>query len=419
MECVQKTTPTLTILTLFFAPVLALSSTAYSQNFQVMYSFADPPDGAQPFSSLTVNAGELYGTTQQGGADGYGNGGLGYGTIFKVSSSGKETVVYNFAGASDGSSPSGVLTKDSAGNLYGTTRLGGTCGEFSGSCGTVFKLDSSGHESVIYAFQAATSDAENPGSGVTIDAAGNLYGPAEGGAFGNGAIFKINSSGQESVLYSFGSVSGDGNTPYGRLILDAAGNLYGVTQQGGGCVNTPGGTVFKVDPSGNETTLYSFCAGAASGSTPSGPLVLDQAGNLYGVTGQGGNLACPAGTGSGCGTVFKLSASGTLTVLHTFQGGANDGAESAGITFGGGLGLVRGSGGALYGVTPFGGSASTAGNGTVYRITAAGAFTLLHAFNGTDGAIPGSPLAIASGVLYGTTSAGGAASNGTVFKLKP
>lgn len=411
MECSLKTKRSVIILPLFLAPVLILSSISYSQTFQTMYSFADPPDGSTPLSVLTLGAGELYGTTWSGGASS-----AGYGTIFKITNSGKETVVYNFNGGTDGTNPSGALAKDSAGNLYGTTARGGSCGGFTGYCGTVFRLTPAGQESVIYSFQAGTTDAENPGSGVTLDATGNLYGPAQGGVYGAGAIFKIDTSGHESVFYSFGSVPGDGYGPFGRLILDSGGNLYGVTQQGGSC---SGGTVFKVDPSGNETTLYSFCAGATTGSTPSGPLVRDQAGNLYGVTGQGGDLSCSAGFGSGCGTVFRLSTSGALTVLHSFQGGANDGVESAGINYGGGLGLIRGSSGYLYGITPFGGSSSSAGDGTVYEITPAGAFTLLHAFVGTDGSIPSAPLTLISGTLYGTTQAGGAASNGTVFKLRP
>jgi uncharacterized repeat protein (TIGR03803 family) len=389
---------------------------AQAQAFSVVYSFEDPPDGAIPEAGLVVNGNYGYGTTYDGGAYGYNNGEAGYGTIFNMSSNGKEAVVHNFSGAPDGANPSGTLAHDSAGNLYGTTRNGGTCGEFTGDCGTVFKLDPTGNETVLYSFQATTGDAQNPGSGVTLDAAGNLYGPAGGGTYGQGAIFKIDTSGKETVFYSFGENSNDGTYPFGPLILDAAGNIYGATQEGGSC---SGGTIFKIDSAGNGSTLYAFCGGA-TGATPSGPLVRDASGNLYGVTGQGGDFSCPAGDGTGCGTIFKLSSNGELTVLHAFQGGATDGAEEAGIGLGGGLGLIHDSAGNLYGATPSGGSSSIAGEGTVFKLGPSG-YKVLHIFTGgdTDGAVPVAPLLWYSGNLYGTTSSGGASSNGTAFKLTP
>jgi uncharacterized repeat protein (TIGR03803 family) len=381
----------------------------------LLYSFQDPPDGAVPMSGLTAIGNLGYGTTINGGANGYGNNGQGYGTIFKLSGSGKETVEYNFSGTPDGANPSGVLIHDAAGNLYGTTRNGGTCGEFSGLCGTVFKLDPAGNETVLYSFQPTTGDAENPGSGVTLHA-GNLYGPAGGGEFGQGAIFKLDSSGKESVFYSFGTNSDDGTFPFGALIFDSAGNMYGVTQEGGSC---SGGTIFKIDPTGKATTLYAFCGGA-TGATPSGPLVRDGAGNLYGVTGQGGDFNCAAGDGAGCGTIFSLSPAGKLTVLHAFAGGASDGAEGAGIGLGGGLGLIRDSAGSLYGATPYGGNAETAGDGTVFAVSRNG-YTVLHIFVGgdQDGSTPEAPLMWLYGSLYGTATTGGASSNGAVFRVTP
>ncbi len=399
---------------LALCPISAVQS-AQAQSFGLLYSFEDPPDGAVPMSSLLVNGNFGYGTTYEGGA--YGSPNNGYGTIFKIGPSGKETAVHSFSSTPDGANPSGALARDSSGNIYGTTRNGGTCGQFTGNCGTVFKLDSAGNETVIYSFQAGTTDAENPGSGVILDAAGNLYGPAGGGKYGQGAIFKIDTSGKESVFYSFGTNSGDGVYPFGPLAVDAAGSVYGVTQEGGACNSS--GTIFKIDSSGNETTLYTFCGGAA-GATPSGPLVRDRAGNLYGVTTQGGDFSCPPGDGQGCGTIFQLSSAGKMTVLHAFQGGAADGAENAGIGLGGGLGLIPDAAGNLYGATPLGGSNSTAGNGTVFKLNASG-YTLLHTFTGgdDDGSTPEVPLLWFSGSLYGTTSSGGASSNGTVFKLTP
>jgi uncharacterized repeat protein (TIGR03803 family) len=366
-----------------------------------------------------VDANSLYGTTLQGGADGYEQNGFGYGAIFEITARGNEKVIHSFSGAPDGVTPSGTLARDSAGVLYGTTREGGDCGKFTGECGTVFKLESNGKESVLYTFRAGTKDAENPASGVIMDSAGNFYGAAGGGAYDRGAIFDVNTNGQEKVVYSFGKKSTDGVYPFGPLLLDGAGTLYGVTQEGSGCTDNPGGTVFKIDAAGRETTLYSFCNFAITGSTPSGPLVRDKAGDLYGLTGQGGDLDCPSGDGSGCGTIFKISSNGEFSVLHAFRGGSNDGAGSGGIGQGGGLGLIQNSAGDLYGITPNGG---TNNYGTVFEIMGAhsSGYKVLHIFNGgdKDGANPDAPLLLVSGSLYGTTSAGGASGKGTVFQLK-
>jgi uncharacterized repeat protein (TIGR03803 family) len=388
---------------------------AKAQSYGLLYSFESSPDGSVPASNLVLNGGYAYGTTTAGGNDSLG-------TIFKVNGTGKETVVHNFSGAPDGQKPSGALARDSSGNVYGTTYYGGTCGEAPG-CGTVFKLTTTGTESIVYSFPFETGDADYPASGVTIDTAGNLYGAANGGAYNKGSIFKIDTkTGEESVLYSFGGSLTDGQQPFGALILDTQGNLYGATQGGGACTSTPGGTIFKVDPAGTETVLYSFCLFATTGSSPSGPLVY-KGGNLYGVAGIGGDLSCPAGFGSGCGTVFELSSSGTLTVLHAFAGGASDGAISQDEEVGGGWGLVHDSSGNLYGATQYGGNASTAGDGTVYEVAGgkASGYQVLHVFTGgnTDGANPISQPSFLAGAVYGTTSSGGVSNNGAVYKLKP
>jgi uncharacterized repeat protein (TIGR03803 family) len=224
---------------------------------------------------------------------------------------GKETVLYTFTGGTDGGGPQADLIRDKEGNLYGTTAYGGdpSCSPY--GCGTVFKVDTSGHETVLYSFTATNGDGANPKAGLIRDAAGNLYGTTTDGGTagctgngftGCGTVFKLDINNKESILYSFTGTGGDGGNPHAGLILDAAGNLYGTTSYGG----FPGaGTVFMLDPSGKETVLYSF-TGRLDGGGPYG-LVRDAAGNLYGTTIGGGNPKCGGGHGAGCGVVFKIT----------------------------------------------------------------------------------------------------------------
>jgi uncharacterized repeat protein (TIGR03803 family) len=239
-------------------------------------------------------AGNLYGTTYYGGAY-FG------GTVFKLDTSGTETVLYNFTGA-DGLDPDGGLILDKAGNLYGTASSGGA-----GGFGTVFKLNTSGM-TVLYSFTGG-ADGSNPSSGLVMDAAGNFYGTTVfGGGYGcrsncGGTVFMVDKTGKETVLYSFLGGT-DGNNPYSGLVRDAAGNLYGTTLYGGGdgCAGRGCGTVFMVDKTGKEIILHSFTGGTDGGSP--GDLVR-AAGNLYGITKYGGNLSC--NPPNGCGVVFKVT----------------------------------------------------------------------------------------------------------------
>jgi uncharacterized repeat protein (TIGR03803 family) len=228
-------------------------------------------------------AGNLYGTTELGGT-------FDDGTVFRIDPSGAETVLYSFAGSSDGEWPTGGLVRDKKGNLYGTTELGGA-----DNVGTVFMLDSAGQETVMHSFGAG-SDGAIPFAGLAHDAAGNLYGATQsGGAHNYGAVFTISrATGQESVLYSFAGAPGDGSSPYATLVVDAKGNLYGTTWNGGA---NDDGTVFKLDPAGDETLLHSFAG--SDGRQIYGGLVLDAAGNLYGTALLGGI--------NDNGTVFKLT----------------------------------------------------------------------------------------------------------------
>jgi uncharacterized repeat protein (TIGR03803 family) len=386
-----------------------------SPSFVVLHSF-DGADGANPAGGpIRDAAGNLYGTTYSGGA-------LGYGAVFKMSPSGTETVLYSFTAGPDGARPRGGLVRNAAGDLYGTTELGGssTCPAES-SCGVVFKLSPSGTETVLHTFAGA--DGANPLAGLIQDAAGNLYGTTVyGGAHGNGVVFELIRcsslpSGYEfKVLHSF-TGGADGYWPFAGLVRDAAGNLYGTTLYGG--VHGEG-VAFKVSPTGSETVLYSF-TGGTDGSQPLAGLIGDAAVNLYGTTTIGGSAAGVCDN-RGCGTVFKLGPTGTETVLYRFTGGADGLNPSAG--------LMRDAAGNLYGTTFGGSSACASGCGTVFKLDPTGTETVLHSFTGgADGAYPSEGLGLiqdAGGNLYGTTSNGGATSTcdppngcGVVFRLAP
>jgi uncharacterized repeat protein (TIGR03803 family) len=393
-RCRRRASSALVVAIAFVLTLFALGS-AQAQTFTVLYTFTSTVDGEQPDASLTQDAaGNLYGTTQSGGTKG------GFGTVFKLDTTGKETVLRSFAGTPDAEDPYSGLTRDPAGNFYGTTLYGGTGGGF----GTVFKLHA-GKETILHSF-AGTPDGEDPRSVLVRDSAGNLYGTTQYGGTngGYGTVFKLNAKGKLTLLHSFAGTP-DGAGPYSGLLRDAAGNFYGTTQYGG----TGGGygTVFKLDAKGKLTLLHSF-AGTPDGVNPLGGLLRDAAGNLYGSTYYGG-------TGGGFGTVFKLSAKGKLTLLHSFAG-MPDGQNPYSR-------LIRDAAGNFYGTTFYGG---TSGYGTVFKVDPAGKLTVLHSFNNApDGANPIAGLILdKAGNLYGTTSQGGDlncgfSGCGTVFKVTP
>jgi uncharacterized repeat protein (TIGR03803 family) len=358
----------------------------------VLHNFASPPYGAYPDTGvIRDSAGNLYGTTNGSYSDVGGGGTNDAGVVFKVDTSGNETVLYSFTGGADGSSPNGLI-RASAGDLYGTTTYGGGAS----GAGVVFKVDASGHETVLYSFTGG-ADGAYPVAGVIRDSAGNLYGTTYGGgASGAGVVFKVDTSGNETVFYSFTGAA-DGGNPAAGVIRDSAGNLYGTTIYGGGASGA--GVVFKVDASGHETVLYSFTGGADGGNSDAG--VIRAAGNLYGTTTGGG--------ASGAGVVFKVDMSGDETVLYSFTDGADGGNPYAGV--------VRDSAGILYGTTAFGG---TAGVGVVFKVDTSGNETVLHTFKrGPCGNQPYTAGVILDpvGNLYGTTSFSGAGGQGAVYKL--
>lgn len=312
------------LLGLGLATFAAVPDSAVAGSYSVLYEFkgGGNNDGALPFAAVIKDgSGNLYGTTAEGGE------GNNDGTVFKVAPNGTETVLHAFTGCSDfldGCQPRGKLLLDKKGNLYGTTYSGG------GSLGgTVFKISASGKQKVLYAF-TGNADGSLPAAGLIKDSAGNLYGTgAAGGNGGQGVVFKVSPTGNETVLYSF-TGGADGGTPIGDLIADSSGNLYGTTYYGGAgsaCIANCG-VVFKVDSNGNETVLYAF-QGGNDGAYPAAGLVRDSAGNFYGTTEYGGGPGCFEGTG--CGTVFKLTPGGTETVVYSFTGGADGGYPSSNL----------------------------------------------------------------------------------------
>ena len=239
----------------------------------VLYNFTGGADGGLPPAGLVHDKEwNLYGTTQIGGA-------YSSGTVFELTSTGTYQVLYSFQGGTDGATPVGGLVLDPKGNLYGTTYVGGA-----NSRGTVFEITPSGTETVLYSFTGG-ADGGDPYTSLIRDAKGNLYGTALlGGAYGHGAVFEITKKGVEKTLYSFAGGTTDGQGPAATLLLDSTGNLYGTTIYGG---STGNGTVFELTPAGVETILYSF-AGGNDGAYPYSNLVRDKQGNFYGTTYQGG-----------------------------------------------------------------------------------------------------------------------------------
>jgi uncharacterized repeat protein (TIGR03803 family) len=413
------------LITLTVVLVLAVSVAQPAEGktkFKVLYSFTGQ-DGGEPESTLIRDSeGNLYSSTAIGGSNECSFNGqeVGCGTIFRLDNTGTESVLYSFAGVPDGETPQAGLVRDREGNLYGTTIWGGTgsCsddGLYIG-CGTVFKLDTAGHETTLYSF-AGQPDAANPTAAVILDAAGNIYGTTLfGGTSDRGAVFKVDTTGHETVFYSF-TGENDGEFPRAALIRNQSGDLIG-TAQGGGAYGL--GTVFKLDASGAETTLYSF-KGVPDGEGPVGALIFDDHGNLYGTTNNGGTGECNI-PNDGCGTVFKLDRTGKDTVLYSFKGvSKRDGAspESA---------LVRDADGNLYGTTASGGLADRyypGGLGTVFKVNLQGVETVLYRFTASgDGNSPfAGLLRDKKGNLYGTASSGGNdtcdGSCGVVFKIIP
>lgn len=387
------------------------------QSYQHLYTFngANGASGASPNSLIGDLAGNLYGTTSGGGA-------YGFGTIFRLSPAGQETVLYSFSGGADGGNPEGGLVRDAAGNLYGTAERYGSSqcpSDLPVGCGVVFQLSPARKLLILHTFTGA--DGLGPGASLFLDFAGNLFGTTILGGNnpncsspssfpeGCGTVFKLtkNLAGKwrETVLYSFGG-DGDGWQPAGGVLVDRSGAIYGTTASGdSGCSMGRAeacGNVYKLTHDGTgwtHTILYTF-TGGTDGAQPSSGLVRDTAGNLYGVTNLGGSF--------GFGTIFKLDVNNNKVILHSFRG--TDGAYPF-------ADLVRDASGNLYGTTTEGGTSKV---GTVFKLKAGGALVVLHSFHGgSDGAYPFSTLfRDKAGNLYGATVLGGSKGQGTLFDIR-
>jgi uncharacterized repeat protein (TIGR03803 family) len=304
----------------------------------------------------------------------------------------------------NGSDPTASLVQAIDGNFYGTTSGGGSNNNCTGGCGTVFKITPEGTLTTLYSFcpQNGCADGAGPAAGLVQGADGDLYGTTEeGGANDYGTVFKITLQGMPTTIYSFCSQDGcaDGGLPAAGLVQGTDGNLYGTTA-GGGAAGY--GTVFKITAEGSLTTLYSF--DRMDGFDSFSALVQGADGNFYGTTYAGG--------ANNKGTVFKMTPQGALTTLYAFcpQPGCTDGSSPS-------AGVVQGTDGNFYGTTQGGGADR---EGTVYKVTPQGTLTTLHYFVVTDGAFPDAGLVQGTdGNFYGTTAGGGANGGGTVFEITP
>jgi len=366
------------------------TQSAPAQTLHVLYNFAGSSDGGDPYASLIRDAaGNLYSTFGYGGGTSFSGG------VFKVAPDGTETVLYSFTGGADGAFPEAAVIRDNAGNLYGTTTQGG-----SDNIGVVFKVDPSGTETVLHSFTGGT-DGVIPVGGLLRDAAGNLYGTtSQGGSSNDGILFKINPSGKETILHTFSGGTNDGKYPtYTSLLMDAEGNLYGVTEEGG---SADGGILYKLSKTGKLTILHSFTGGTTDGCNVLGAPFRDAAGNFYGTTSSCGTHTL--------GTVWKVNKYGKEKVLHSFAGGTGDGEYPL-------AGVTVDAKGNVYGTTSVGGASNF---GTVYKVSKSGQFTLLHSFNGTDGKnVYGGLVQNTRGTLFGTAQNGGTIGYGTVWKIIP
>jgi uncharacterized repeat protein (TIGR03803 family) len=390
-----------------------------SSSYNVLYRFDEYPNGESPSQGLTNVGGTLYGTTFGGGVKACVlDGKRGCGTVFSITPTGTETLLYSFT-PSTGAHPDGRLL-DVKGALYGTTYKGGIAN--GAKKGTIYSVSTSGSEKVLYYFPGANRGAGGgqPRAGM-IALNGTFYGTTtDDGGFSkdSGKVYSFTASGQYNVLHTFPEVfkrKSDGAYPQGDLVA-VNGTLYGTTIEGGGsaCNSYRGcGTVFSITSSGKEKVLYAF--GGPDGQSPNGDL-LNVNGTLYGTTYRGGGSGCFYG--GGCGNVYTITTSGKESVLYKFLGGSDGGNPASGLID------VNGT---LYGTTFYGGgsSACTNGCGTVYSISTSGVEKVLYAFaGGNDGQWPQAPLTSLQGTLYGETSGGGDSQQGkaccgTVFALTP
>jgi uncharacterized repeat protein (TIGR03803 family) len=408
--------------------VIAAVPAAHAQTFQVLHTFTGGADGSEPGGGgiTSDSQGNLYGTAVNGGI--YNSNCItsgeqfGCGTVYKLSPKSGGwifSVLYSFTGSTDGYAPDEIPAFDAEGNIYGTTwgEDGYSCQGI--YCGTVFKLRPPANfhctsfscpwtETTLHTFLGPPNDGAQPADGhLTFDAAGNLYGTTSWGGSGGdtGNVYKLTPGAgwTESVLFNFPGGYG-GNGPLSGVVFDNAGNLYGSTRGGG---TYGAGEIFKLTPTESgwsETVLHSF-QNSTDGSSPNGAVVMDTAGNLYGVTAFGGP--------NNGGTVWELSLSNgnwTFSVLYAFSG--EDGPDG---------GLFMDTAGSLYGATI---SEGAYHYGNVFKLTPSNGgwvYTSLYDFTGgSDGSWPNSRVTMdANGNLFGSTILGGENQNGVIWEITP
>ena len=409
---------------------IGLSAAALGQTFTTLAEF-NATDGSAPGPVIQGTDGNFYGVTSFGGQ-------FSQGAVFRITPDGTITTLHSFcqqSGCPDGNYPNGSLVQASDGNFYGATYFQGAANS---TFGTIFRITPTGTLTTIYAFcpgQVGCPDGQFPNGGLVQGSDGNLYGTTQHTEGGQGTVFRITLDGTLTTLYTFCTKTGcpDGGAIFGGLTLGKDGNFYGTTVFGGAFSKVFGGTVFKITPAGNVTTLHSFCAQKSGvvcldGSEPwNGALVQASDGNFYGTTSSGGGNVCPL-SGNGCGTAFRITPGGKLTTLHVFcsdvnsNGRCTDGAAPS-------SGMIVGSDGNLYGTTTTGGTgvystskcSNTAheGCGTLYSMSTAGSLNTLYNFCSITGCADGTggnSLIVSGDTLYGSTS-GGTSSTGTVFSF--
>ncbi len=378
--------------------VVGTAAVTVGQTFTTLVNFSGINGSGPSLMSMVQGVdGSLYGTTTGGGASSNG-------TVFKLSKEAKLRTLYSFcsqAAVRTAIIPIPALLWLPMANLYGTTKFGGefTC-TFYGTCGTIFKITPTGSFTTLFSFDEA--DGELPIANMTQAQGGELFGTTSLGGSGGcdlgcGTIFKIATEGTLLTLYNFDHLDGQG--PFAGLAQSMDGNFYGTTYAGG---TYGAGTVFSMTPQGVLSTLHDFGA-VGDGSYPYAGLVASLDGNFYGATIDGG--------ASKWGVIFRIASSEDFTILHSF--GLSDGGQP--------YSLMQGTDGNFYGTTNYGGNLSCRppfGCGTVFQITPSGTLTTLHAFALSDGAYPtGGLIQATNGTFFGSTSAGGKFSGGTLFSL--
>ena len=402
-------------------PVHAQDINAQDLSIDILHAFSGPPDGVAPNPVIRDAEGNLYGTTAGGGeASCPGSNGAGCGTVFEVTRDGQYTVLYRFLGGdSDGAFPTSGVTRDAAGNLFGTTQGA------NGAPSTIYEIKRNGEEKILrYLGNANFADGAAANSAPVLDAKGNLFGntwyggdPSCGfNGNGCGVVYEVEANGKFRVLYTFTSLA-DGIEPYGSPVIDSQGNIFGVTGLGGilTCNHPNGcGVVYELDHTGKYKILHKF-TGKSDGAFP-GCVIDDGAGNLLGITNEGGDLSCFSGFG--CGTIFRMNKAGKFKTLYQFTPFTEN---NAGHSC-----LVLDSQGNIYNTNYSGGAHN---GGYLGMLDAAGKYTVLYSFageNSTQGGFPQGVVLGPNGEFFGATVQGGDLSCGpeetgcgTVFELVP